>query len=160
MVCRYRIYLLPYHWNFLYSLYTMQNPGYMRYLDRQAFRVCDLKIIHYTWWRKPWICPEAQWADIWWAYAKRSPFYEHILFNRVAGMERKYVKTDAPASRPIKSDSSVSERLKGIRTVNPDVDPLLKQYIKEAVLFLLSWGHTRQYHRNNLDMLMRLIEQR
>lgn len=160
MVCRYRICLLPYHWNFIYSLYTMQNPGYMRYLDRQAFRVCDLKIIHYTWWRKPWNCPEAQWADIWWAYAKRSPFYEHILFNRVAGMERKYVKTDVPASRLIKSDSSVSERLKGIRTVSPDVDPLLKQYIKEAVLFLLSWGHTRQYHRNNLDMLMRLIEQR
>lgn len=159
MVCRYRIYLLPYYWNFIYSLYTMQNPGYMHYLEQHKFHVRDVKIIHYTWWRKPWICPEAEWADIWWAYAKRSPFYEHILFNRVAGMEKKYVKTEVPVPPRIGRDLSITERLKAIRTVSPNVDPLLKQYIKESVLFLVSWGEARKYHRHNLDMLMRLIEQ-
>ena len=36
-------------------------------------------IIHYPGLEKPWFYPEMQHADIWWEYARRTPFYEEIL---------------------------------------------------------------------------------
>jgi len=37
------------------------------------------KIVHYAGHEKPWIFPEEEMADIWWAYARKTPFYEVIL---------------------------------------------------------------------------------
>ena len=37
------------------------------------------KIIHYAAFRKPWFYPDEDMADIWWQYARKTPFYEEIL---------------------------------------------------------------------------------
>jgi lipopolysaccharide biosynthesis glycosyltransferase len=39
------------------------------------------KIIHYAGRVKPWSAPYLQRADIWWQYARMTPFYEEILYN-------------------------------------------------------------------------------
>ena len=36
-------------------------------------------IIHYSGKEKPWFYPEEEFADIWWKYARKTPFYEEIL---------------------------------------------------------------------------------
>ncbi len=36
-------------------------------------------IIHYSGERKPWFYPDEDFADIWWEYARKTPFYEEIL---------------------------------------------------------------------------------
>ena len=37
------------------------------------------KIIHYNSQFKPWFYPDKPYADIWWSYARETPFYEEIL---------------------------------------------------------------------------------
>ena len=37
------------------------------------------KIIHYNSQFKPWFYPDKPYADIWWSYARQTPFYEEIL---------------------------------------------------------------------------------
>ncbi len=41
------------------------------------------KIIHYSGGRKPWSEPEHELAEIWWKYARMTPFYEEILFKNL-----------------------------------------------------------------------------
>jgi len=38
-------------------------------------------IIHYTTSNKPWNSPKANFAEVFWYYARRSPFYEEILYT-------------------------------------------------------------------------------
>lgn len=37
------------------------------------------KIIHYPGLEKPWFYPEMELANIWWSYARKTPFYEEIM---------------------------------------------------------------------------------
>ncbi|MCQ2581831.1 MAG: hypothetical protein MJ170_02505 [Alphaproteobacteria bacterium] len=39
----------------------------------------DTKVIHFPGLEKPWLYPSIKHADIWWSYARRTPFYEEIL---------------------------------------------------------------------------------
>lgn len=39
------------------------------------------KVIHYSGPFKPWFYPDEEYSQLWWAYAKKSPFYEQILKN-------------------------------------------------------------------------------
>ena len=39
------------------------------------------KIIHYIGGEKPWIYPDANFASIWWKYARKAPIYEQILLK-------------------------------------------------------------------------------
>jgi len=40
-------------------------------------------IIHYAGKDKPWIYPDEEYANIWWQYAQRTPFYELIIKNMI-----------------------------------------------------------------------------
>ena len=40
-------------------------------------------IIHYTTSKKPWNTVGVEHADIFWHYARKTPFYEEILFNNI-----------------------------------------------------------------------------
>lgn len=41
------------------------------------------KIIHYASYCKPWNVPSSDLADIWWRYARQTPFYEEILYKNL-----------------------------------------------------------------------------
>ena len=41
-------------------------------------------IIHYAGPAKPWNSPHIEKADIWWSYARKTPFYEEILYKALA----------------------------------------------------------------------------
>ncbi|HHD0572776.1 DUF4422 domain-containing protein [Campylobacter coli] len=43
----------------------------------------DPYIIHYIGSSKPWNSPHLPKADIWWCYARQTPFYEEILFKNI-----------------------------------------------------------------------------
>lgn len=40
-------------------------------------------IIHFTSPKKPWNCPSADYAEIFWKYARKSPFYEEIIYSNM-----------------------------------------------------------------------------
>ena len=39
------------------------------------------KIVHYAGPEKPWTCPWGDFAEIFWDYAKKTPYYEEILYR-------------------------------------------------------------------------------
>lgn len=74
---------LDMRWNVLWQL-----PYYVKDLDRQLPVMAYKEyfearttpfIIHYASAIKPWKNPEIELADIWWKYARQTPFYEEIL---------------------------------------------------------------------------------
>lgn len=70
-------------WNVMWQL-----PYYVKDLDRQldretysAYMASRAKpyVVHYASATKPWRFPKIEMADIWWKYARLTPFYEEIL---------------------------------------------------------------------------------
>lgn len=51
------------------------------------------KIIHYGADLKPWFYPLEEQAEIWWSYAKRTPFYEEILLRMNAANSKYYISS-------------------------------------------------------------------
>ncbi len=50
-----------------------------KYLDEHTKQYSRAKIFHYCSSYKPWLYPNEDMADIWWSYARQTPFYEEIL---------------------------------------------------------------------------------
>ena len=50
-------------------------------IKKEYFEVIDKQkgIIHYATFEKPWLCPHLPLAEIWWQYARLTPFYEECL---------------------------------------------------------------------------------
>ncbi|MBR6412944.1 MAG: glycosyltransferase [Alphaproteobacteria bacterium] len=82
-------YELPICWNFQWNI-KFHSHDYKSVLppDVLAFyedpNLCA-NIIHYTSHEKPWKNPYHTFADIWWQYARKSPFYEIILKENLVG---------------------------------------------------------------------------
>ena len=76
-------------WNYMYGWCVWD----LSYIDsiHGDFRKLFLEarenpyIIHYTSSRKPWNYPTGEKADIWWQYARQTPYYEEILFSNIKG---------------------------------------------------------------------------
>lgn len=51
-------------------------------------------IIHYTSSRKPWHAPQEEWANVFWNYARKSPFYEEIMYHnfKIGGVSVETIK--------------------------------------------------------------------
>lgn len=63
------IFILPKEWN-----YEVE-----RNIDKNFYKDISTSIIHFLGKRKPWFYPDEDFADIWWEYAKKTPFYEEIV---------------------------------------------------------------------------------
>lgn len=50
-------------------------------------------IVHYSGGDKPWWYPDEEFADIWWHYARKSPFYELLLLRLVTLAKKQKVIT-------------------------------------------------------------------
>lgn len=42
------------------------------------------KVVHYAAHRKPWLYPDEEMAELWWSYARKTPFYERILLKTLS----------------------------------------------------------------------------
>jgi lipopolysaccharide biosynthesis glycosyltransferase len=83
-VCQKKVKYIPSNWNYTwhisfiddYELY-LPSPYIEQYLDAKN----NPYIIHFTSGKKPWLNPSLPKSDIWWGYARRTPFYEEILYR-------------------------------------------------------------------------------
>lgn len=73
-------------WNF-----PVANAGYKTFLHFMPVEFAnkykqDKKnphIIHFAGYQKPWFCPVMDFAEIWWSYARQTPFYEEIMLRMI-----------------------------------------------------------------------------
>lgn len=49
------------------------------------------KIMHFAGTTKPWFCPSENYSEIWWEYARKSPFYEEILLRMNSANQNNYI---------------------------------------------------------------------
>lgn len=73
---------LPPEWNT--QAHIKYYPTYRKQLSSGIIHLYDSyddipAIIHYTYHPKVWNDPYKQWSNIWWKYARKSPFYEILL---------------------------------------------------------------------------------
>ena len=79
---------LPREWNVQVNDSERQHFNLLSSLDvdimqQVVYALKNPKAIHYSGGRKPWNDPTETMADIWWQYARKTPFYEEILLRMV-----------------------------------------------------------------------------
>ena len=74
-----------YHNNFSESSQNINLLNLVPELQRKSYITASKKpyIIHYAGFIKPWHNPGMEFHDIWWQYARISPFYEGILYKNL-----------------------------------------------------------------------------
>ena len=76
--------LLDLSWNYENECSTHKRTGWVSLMDSDILERYmkarqNPKIIHYVGSEKPWFFKEEDFADIWWEYAKKTPFYNEIV---------------------------------------------------------------------------------
>lgn len=107
-----KISLLPPTYNFeIYSgVFDSPLPHFRVYMKQLE----NAKVYHYLTDKKAWFCPELPKADIWWKFARKTPFYEEIL-QRLAEKN-----SDSDKSTPI--DYGAQLRQEFIATHFPNIN--------------------------------------
>ena len=86
-VCQGHIHYLDARWNALASRFFEHQLSAEDLAELLHARE-HAAILHYVAGTKPWAAPEIDYASLWWAAARRSPYYEEIMFSRFRGMLR------------------------------------------------------------------------
>ena len=68
-------------WNFQWQYLWRMETILPEYLDNYIHDSRNAKIIHYAGDKKPWARPDLEKADLFWLTARKSVYYEEILFN-------------------------------------------------------------------------------
>lgn len=86
IVCKNRIQMLPLEWNYIWLyvelLYSEKEDSFKKYCEYYVEHCKNPKIIHYAGKNKPWNTPANKVCkslhDIYWMYAKSSPYYRML----------------------------------------------------------------------------------
>lgn len=133
MIFEGKVKLVSCRWNYQYGV-TIFNKNYENiiygdykkdFLQARKYPV----IIHYTSSRKPWHSPKEEWADRFWFYARKSPFYEEILYNHIK-------------SRSIKEDTLKNINLKW---------KIYYNYYRAKLLSFVTFGKRRTHYVEKRD---------
>ena len=136
-VCDGHVKYLPYNYNLMWNClhyYTdakdrMPETTYNEY--KEAWK--NPKIIHYAGAYKPWKQPWLEYSDLFWKYARQTPFYEEIIYNNCK-----------------------SETIKDVRVVIKNViqrQKIYLNYLKCKVLKIVTFGKAKDHYTQKKDRL-------
>lgn len=74
---------LPNIWNFELAPSLLENAYHFEFYNKYRKTEDAAKILHFLGRYKPWYNPLEYKADLWWSYARKTPFYELIIKNMV-----------------------------------------------------------------------------
>ncbi|HNW25852.1 MAG TPA: DUF4422 domain-containing protein [Candidatus Gastranaerophilaceae bacterium] len=81
IVCEDKVQYIDLEWNVQYLVNDYNKKLPVKCSEKYDKCLKIPKIINYMNEQKPWINPEIDFADIWWEYAKMTPFYEQIIYR-------------------------------------------------------------------------------
>lgn len=141
---------LPQEWNFQWNIkFHSINGCYKKMLPNDILTLYEEydvmpAIIHYTSHEKPWNNPYHSFADIWWKYARKSPFYEILLKN--------LTKNSQTVSMNLDLNKSIL-----LQIFNYKKDKL--RYYRYKILSKITFGKMRKhYKRKKKELKMQLKE--
>lgn len=104
------------------------NDAYDAYIASRSHP----KIIHYAGFEKPWKKPDCDFADVYWDYARETPFYERLL-KQIAG--EPVIVHDAPKplhERAVGEDSGLRKYVDPIAPIGTARREVLKSLMRMA----------------------------
>ena len=116
---------------------------------------------------EPWKNPELELTELWWFFARKTPFYENILFRGISD-RAKESKGNAPVKKPTPVAPVKVAPQPVLKTVTKqdilkqkdNLYPLMKSYVKEAFLTCFTFGHKKQIHKENIKKITQEITQK
>ena len=86
VLCEGRVKFIDMSWNVMYDYAGIRLKEIIRLAPRWLYDMHiearkHPKIIHYAGPEKPWLYPETDFGDVYWEYAKRSNFYETMIYR-------------------------------------------------------------------------------
>lgn len=84
--CQGRVKYLDMSWNVLSDCDRKRIPEVIEYAPASLYREYmqsrnHPKIVHFAGFKKPWQYPDEDFGEIFWQYARKTPFYEILLYN-------------------------------------------------------------------------------
>ena len=97
ITCNKNILFLEDAWNFQWQHIWPENSGQELielYKERFKAAYANHYIVHYTSVLKPWIFPGKEMANYFWEYARKTPFYEQIIYNNAFPRDWNRIRND------------------------------------------------------------------
>ena len=142
-----KVKLISGKWNCMYDSWIFNSDNYKKCLSTKDYNTwlenrekpC---IIHYTSSLKPWIYPDKDKAEIFWQYARKSPFYEEIIFENLE----------------IKSRNSNKAEIEGIIRNVAYRYRIYAQYLRCKILKALTFGKTKKHYTEKSNKLKQQVK--
>ena len=109
----------------------------------------DINILHFATWTKPWHNVYIPMANIWWKYARKSPYYEKLIFDLTNGqiMSSKNAMND--------KERNFFRLLKLMNNKNK----IKRNYYRCKILSKITFGKTRTHYKQKRKMLKEQIRE-
>lgn len=90
LYCEGRVYYLDMAWNLITDCARYRVEHVVTYAPAEIYKTYQKaheapKIIHYAGYMKPWHRPEEDYASVFWEYARKTPYYEQLVFRMMEG---------------------------------------------------------------------------
>ena len=146
-------YELPQQWNFQYHV-KFQWLEYHKKLPEELIKLYDdisIKpfLIHYTSVQKPWIQLNHSYVANWWKYARKSPFYEQLIYDLHNGQ-----------IQGVKCAMNDKERnmFRLFHLLN-NKHKIKANYYRSKILSFLTIGSTRKHYKNKKELLKHKVRE-
>lgn len=83
ITCEGKVFFIPAIWNCPNGSYFIGGQIYDEYKEDFELAYKEPKVLHYTTYLKPWHNPAYPRADVFWEYARKTAFYEELLFTNI-----------------------------------------------------------------------------
>lgn len=131
VACRNQLTLLPPQWDCLQgNLFEQDNFIWYENIYKNAH------LIHYAGLLKPWNRTDLELSELWWKYARKTPFYENILQKDVINVR---LQTS-------ENKSDIQRKMQHKIKTNPQISALILEYVKERFLGFFCLGESRKKH--------------
>ena len=128
--CQGRVHYLPAEWNVMHDC-AGRVAKVFTWAPNEVFDAYNAsrtnpKIIHYAGFEKPWVNSDCDFANVYWTYARMTPFYE-MLVDRLAQGKVDQAKREAITHSDVALDERVPRHEKAVSEDSPIraiVDPI------------------------------------
>lgn len=147
VLCEHKVRVLDMSWNVMYDYAGVRIKEIIRLAPKWLYEEYiqarkHPKIIHYAGPEKPWMFPEGDFADVFWEYARRSPYYEVMLYRM----------TDCVINREIETQQVVENEECESQQVDDNENRESRSFIYRTLRCLWIYGpsHTLKEIRKRL----------
>ena len=158
-VCEGKVKKISLQWDFLDSFrpewHTEDRVNLLPSEDREDYIKAsqDPYILHYAGeWLRAWEFPEVRYSDLWWHYARMTPFYEEILFKNI---QNRYIRNKKYHAAKLKTEVAHVDNRAGEKRHSRFVNKL--KFWRYRLLSHLTFGKRKEHYKTKKQLYRGLL---